>query len=152
MKSFCLHAIGRGMVYIQYALPNTCSLAKLNEMVSRNLSEFEDACIDGKRSFRALRGWWLKQWITRLFHGGSMVKNLPSMQETWVRSLDWEDPMEKGMKTHPFSCLENSMDEEPGRLQSMMLQRVSTTEWLSTQAFPLSTSAVHRVRDRQVYT
>ena len=27
-----------------------------------------------------------------------------------------------------FSCLENSMDEEPGRLQSMMLQRVSTTE------------------------
>ena len=30
-----------------------------------------------------------------------MVKNLPSMQETWIRSLDWEDPMEKGMKTHP---------------------------------------------------
>ena len=101
MKSFCLHAIERGTVYIQYALPNTCSLAKLNEVVSRNLSEFEDACIDGKRSFRALRGWWLKQWITRLFHGGSMVKNLPSVQETWIRSLDWEDPMEKGMKTHP---------------------------------------------------
>ena len=30
-----------------------------------------------------------------------MVKNLPSMQETWVRSLNWEDPMEKGMTTHP---------------------------------------------------
>ena len=28
-----------------------------------------------------------------------MVKNLPAMQETWVRSLDWEDPMEKGMAT-----------------------------------------------------
>ena len=29
-----------------------------------------------------------------------MVKNLPSMQETWVRSLGWEDPMEEGMATH----------------------------------------------------
>ena len=28
-----------------------------------------------------------------------MVKNLPAMQETWVRSLDWEDPLEKGMAT-----------------------------------------------------
>ena len=29
-----------------------------------------------------------------------MVKNLPAMPETWVRSLDWEDPLEKGMATH----------------------------------------------------
>ena len=29
-----------------------------------------------------------------------MVKNLPAMQETWVRSLGWEDPLEKGMTTH----------------------------------------------------
>ena len=29
-----------------------------------------------------------------------MVKNLPAMQETWVRSLGWEDPMENGMATH----------------------------------------------------
>ena len=28
------------------------------------------------------------------------VKNLPAMQETWVRSLGWEDPLEKGMATH----------------------------------------------------
>ena len=28
-----------------------------------------------------------------------MVKNLPAMQETWVRSLGWEDPLEKGMAT-----------------------------------------------------
>ena len=35
-------------------------------------------------------------------------KNLPSMQETWVRSLGWEDPMEKEMATH--SCLENPLD------------------------------------------
>ena len=29
-----------------------------------------------------------------------MVKNLPTMQATWVRSLGWEDPLEKGMATH----------------------------------------------------
>ena len=36
-----------------------------------------------------------------------MVKNLPAMWETWVQSLDQEDPLEKGMATH---SLENSMD------------------------------------------
>ena len=29
-----------------------------------------------------------------------MVKNLPAMWETWVQSLDWEDPLEEGMATH----------------------------------------------------
>ena len=29
-----------------------------------------------------------------------LVKNPPAMRETWVRSLDWEDPLEKGMATH----------------------------------------------------
>ena len=32
--------------------------------------------------------------------GGSVVKNLPAMQETWVWSLDWENPLEEGMATH----------------------------------------------------
>ena len=32
------------------------------------------------------------------------VQNLPSMQETWVQSLGWEDPLEKGIETH-FSIL-----------------------------------------------
>ena len=38
-----------------------------------------------------------------------LVKNLPAMQETWVRSLGWEDPLEKG-KALQYSGLENSMD------------------------------------------
>ena len=38
------------------------------------------------------------------FLGGSHVKKLPAMQETWVQSLGWEDPLEKGMATH-FSIL-----------------------------------------------
>ena len=32
--------------------------------------------------------------------GAQMVKNLPAMWETWVRSLGWEDPLEEGMATH----------------------------------------------------
>ena len=32
---------------------------------------------------------------------GQMVKNPPAMKETWVQSLAWEDPLEKGMATHP---------------------------------------------------
>ena len=41
-----------------------------------------------------------------------LVKNLPAMRETWVQSLGWEDPLEKGKVTH-FSILAwriNSMD------------------------------------------
>ena len=30
-----------------------------------------------------------------------LVQNLPAMRETWVRSLDWEDPLEKGKAAHP---------------------------------------------------
>ena len=54
-----------------------------------------------------------------------MVKNLLAMQETWFRSLGWEDPLEKGIATH-FSILvwRIPWKGEPGRLQSMGLQRV----------------------------
>ena len=53
------------------------------------------------------------------------LKNLPAMQETAIRSLGWEDPLEKGLATH--SCIlawRNPWTEEPGRLQSMESQRV----------------------------
>ena len=33
--------------------------------------------------------------------GAQMVKNPPAMQEAWVLSLGWEDPLEEGMATHP---------------------------------------------------
>ena len=39
-----------------------------------------------------------------------LVKNPPAMRETWVRSLGWEDPLEKGTATHSSIILENSMD------------------------------------------
>ena len=34
------------------------------------------------------------------FPVAQLVKNLPAMRETWVQSLDWEDPLEKGKATH----------------------------------------------------
>jgi len=54
-----------------------------------------------------------------------MVKNLPAMQETWVRSLGQEDPLEKGMAIHSsILAWRISRIEEPDRLQFMGLQRV----------------------------
>ena len=54
-----------------------------------------------------------------------MLKNPPAMQETWVRYLGWEDPLEKGTATHSsILTWRNAWTEEPGRLQSMGLQRV----------------------------
>ena len=47
------------------------------------------------------------------------VKNLPAMQETWVQSLGWEDPLEEGMATHSsIRAWETPWAEEPGRLTS----------------------------------
>ena len=53
------------------------------------------------------------------------VKSLPTMQETWVPSLGWEDPLEKEMATHSRSLAwKIPWTEEPGRLQSMGSRRV----------------------------
>ena len=54
-----------------------------------------------------------------------MVKNPPAMQEAWVCSLGWEDPLEEGMATHSsILAWRIPWTEEPGGLQSMGLQRV----------------------------
>ena len=39
-----------------------------------------------------------------------MEKNPPTMWETWLQSLGWEDPLEQGIATNPDSGLENSLD------------------------------------------
>ena len=53
------------------------------------------------------------------------VKCLPAVQETQVRSLGWEDPLEKEMATHSSTLAwKIPWTEEPGRLQSMESQRV----------------------------
>ena len=54
-----------------------------------------------------------------------MVKNLPAMQKTQVGSLGREDPLEEEMATHSsILAWKIPWTEEPGRLQSMRLQRV----------------------------
>ena len=54
-----------------------------------------------------------------------MVKNPPAMQETWVRSLDWEDSLEEGMATHSsIIAWKTPMDKKSGGLQSTESQRV----------------------------
>ena len=62
-------------------------------------------------------------WETSLV--AQMVKRLPTMQETWVRSLGWEDLLEKETATHSrILAWKIPWMEEPGRLQSMGSQRV----------------------------
>ena len=54
-----------------------------------------------------------------------MVKHLPTMRETRVQSLGWEDTLEKEMATHSSTLAwKMSWTEKPGRLQSMGSQRV----------------------------
>ena len=75
------------------------------------------------------------------FPGGSAVKNQPAMQEpqeTRVRLLGWEDPLEEGMATHSsILTWRIPWTEEPDRLQSMGSQRVRQ------QPKRLSTAQIH---------
>ena len=54
-----------------------------------------------------------------------MVRNPPAKQETWVQSLDWEDPLEEEMATYSSTLAwEIPWTEEPGMLQFMGSQRI----------------------------
>ena len=58
-----------------------------------------------------------------------MVKNPPAMLETWVQSLGWDDPLEKGMATHSnILSWRIPWTEEPGGLQSMGHKESDMTE------------------------
>ena len=53
-----------------------------------------------------------------------MIKNLPAMQETWVRSLGQEDPLKEGMASHSIILAWRiPWTEEPSGLQSMGSQK-----------------------------
>ena len=60
-----------------------------------------------------------------IFFDGSDDKESNAVRETWVQSLCWEDPLEKGMATHSsILAWRISWTEEPSGLQSLGLQRV----------------------------
>ena len=57
-------------------------------------------------------------WHLKGFPGGSVVKNPPAIQETWVPSPGWEDPLEEEMATHSSILAWKILQtEEPGGLQ-----------------------------------
>ena len=73
---------------------------------------------------------WSDYWASLV---AQMVKNLPAIQETWVRILGWEDPLAKGMATHSsILAWKTTWTEEPGGLQSKGLKESDTTEQLGT--------------------
>ena len=100
----------------------------------------------GKESHLQCRKPWLDSWVRKIPREGlgyplqyswaslvaQMVKNLPPVRVTWVRSLGREDPLEEGMTTHPsILAWIIPWTEEPGGLQSLGWQRVGrdwTTE------------------------
>ena len=80
-----------------------------------------------------------------------MVKNPPAMQETWVRSLGWEDPRE-GMATYSsYSCLENRHGQRSlvgynpwGRKESDITERLSTAPGSKMDSvYSLDSSVLH---------
>ena len=82
-------------------------------------------------SFLHLLAYWVQhfhncrehQWKTWASFVAQLVKNRPAIQETRVRSLGWEDPLEKEMATHSsILAWRIPRTEEPGRLQSMRSQ------------------------------
>ena len=73
-----------------------------------------------------------------------MVKNLPAVQETQVRSLGWEDPLEKGMATHSsILTWRIPWTEESGRQQSMGSWGISMTEPPTLHFLPVSGLTFH---------
>ena len=75
-----------------------------------------------------------------------MVKNPPAVQETWVQSLGWEDPLEKGTATHPsILAWRIPWTERPGRLQSIGSQRVGHN-WATFTSLTPPCTQVHKTK------
>ena len=79
------------------------------------------------------------------------VKRLPTMRETWVQSLGWENLLEKEMAAHSsILAWKIPWMEKPGRLQSMGSQKLDTTEQLHFLSFLYSveSSLFNKLRTR----
>ena len=87
-----------------------------NQIILSNLQQFEVPFFCHPYPMKFIITWSLKQacLVTQ------MVKNPPAVQETWVHSLGWQDPLEMDMATHSSVLFgESRWTEEPGGLQSM---------------------------------
>ena len=91
-------------------------------------------------------------FIKRLFSSSLLaslvaqtVEHLFAMQETWVRSLGWEDPLEKEMAAHSsILAWKSPWTAEPDRLPSMGSQRVGH-DWVTSLSLSLLLSAIRMV-------
>ena len=107
---------------LEYLFWSTTLFHKLNDAFQINLLE---------RKFQVW-GVPLQFGGHHILHGrASLVaqlgRNLPAMQEAWVQSLGWEDPLEEGMVTHSsILAWEIPGTGEPGGMQSMGLQKSQT--------------------------
>ena len=89
-------------------------------------------CREGLLSGLQIAVFWLYHHMAKSRESSGFlaqrVKRLPTMQETWVLSLGWEDSLEKEMATHSsILAWRIPWAEESGRLQSMGSQRVGLT-------------------------
>ena len=93
--------------------------------ISLYLPYLDKACTQHQSS-KAARSYFLNCVpILWAFLEAQMVNNMPAIQETQLRSLGWEDPLEEGMATHSSILVWRiPWTEEPGGLQSIWLQRV----------------------------
>ena len=81
--------------------------------------------------------------LTLIFLVAQLVKNLPAMWENRVWSLGWEDPLGKGTATYSSNfAWRIPWKEEPGRLQSMGLQRVGH-DWATFLSLSLPSLMTH---------
>ena len=90
--------------------------------------------------------WWFdlhilwNNWASLV---AQLEKNLPAVQETWVRSLGWKDPLAKEMATHSsILAWKIPWTEEPGGLQSMGSQRVGYDWATNTSLYEIITTVV----------
>ena len=106
--------------WVNWGLEKLCQSSKVVQLLRRQHSSLMDS---------ESSAWLDKPKI--LFCLAQMVRRLPAVRETWVRSLGWEDPLEKEMATHSSTLAwKIPWTEEPGRLQSMGHKELDTTERL----------------------
>ena len=90
---------------------------------------------------------------TKAFLVAQLVKNLPEMHETWVGSLDLEDPLEKDMATHSSTpAWKIPLTEETGGLQSVGSQRVrhDWSNWARTYTCALTNKSYQRKQEGEM--
>ena len=113
---------------------------------------FPQSCVSSGGSIVAL----MVTSSKRSFLVAQTVKHLPTMRETQVWSLGWEDPLEKEMATHSSTLAwKIPWTEEPGRLQSMGSQRVQhdwATSLSSKRAYAIPRATTPRAPDLQQST